>query len=145
MKLEKIKFNLELAKMISKRSTCLRLSVGALLTDIKGIILSVGYNGSPSGLPHCNKTNCLDLIPKPCNAVHAEVNAIIHSSIDFRLDKIIFITDTPCFNCSKMLIAFNIKKIYFLRRYRDDLRSIKLLKEAKVKIHQYKNGSIKAI
>jgi len=145
MKLEKIKFNLELAKMISKRSTCLRLSVGAVLTDIKGIILSVGYNGSPSGLPHCNKTNCLDLIPKPCRALHAEINSIIHSSVDFRLPKIMFLTHSPCFSCAKILIAFGVKELYFLERYRDDLRSIKLLKEAKVKIHQYKNGSIKAI
>lgn len=135
MKLEKIKFNLQLAEMISKRSTCLRLKVGAVLTDINGIILSTGYNGVSSGLKHCDKTNCGSITP--CRAIHSEVNAILHSSVDFRLPKIIFLTDSPCFSCSKILIAFNIKEIYFLERYRDDIKSMKLLKEAKVKIYQF--------
>ena len=49
---------MEMAKLISKRSTCLRRKVGALLVKDKRV-LATGYNGAPKGLPHCSEVGCM--------------------------------------------------------------------------------------
>ncbi|HOP71584.1 MAG TPA: deaminase, partial [Bacillota bacterium] len=75
---------MEVAQVVSRRSTCLRRNVGAVIVKDKRI-LATGYNGAPSGLPHCIEVGCLrEQLGVPsgqrhemCRGLHAEQNAII--------------------------------------------------------------------
>ena len=72
-----------IAEDVSRRSTCLRRKVGAILV-VQRRILATGYNGAPSGVPHCSETGCLReqmAVPSGqrhelCRGLHAEQNAI---------------------------------------------------------------------
>jgi len=78
---------MRIAHEVAKRSTCLRRSVGALVVLDKRI-LATGYNGAPSGLPHCSETGCLrEQLNVPsgerhelCRGLHAEMNALLQGA-----------------------------------------------------------------
>lgn len=94
-------------------------------------ILSTGYNGAPSGQPHCSATGCLrEKLGVPsgqnhelCRGLHAEQNAIIQaayhgSSIK---DADLYSTTFPCVICTKMLINAGIRRIFYEEGYADEL------------------------
>jgi len=129
---------LKMAQLAATRSTCLRRHVGAVLVKEKKI-LATGYNGAPSGVPHCLDVGCLreqQNIPSGqrhelCRGLHAEQNAIIQAAfhgVSIR-DSILFCTNFPCVICSKMLINAGIRSIFYLEGYPDSL-SEQLLNEA---------------
>ncbi len=133
---------IKIAELISSRSTCLRRHVGAILVKEKRI-LATGYNGAPSGLPHCEKTGCLREkmgIPSGekhelCRGLHAEQNVIIQAAyhgISIR-ESILYITCHPCSVCSKMIINAGIVEVVIKEPYPDKIAS-HLLKEAGLKI-----------
>ena len=104
---------MEMAHVVSKRSTCLRRKVGAILVKDKHI-LSTGYNGAPKGLKHCSEVGCIRQkrgVPpgerhELCRGLHAEQNAIIQSAV-FGVsikNSTLYCTYTPCVVCVKMLI-----------------------------------------
>lgn len=135
---------LEAAVLVSKRSTCLRRSVGAVAVRDKRI-LATGYNGAPSGLAHCLDIGCIREklhIPSGqrqelCRGLHAEQNVIIQAVIH-KIDlkgAVMYVTNQPCVTCSKMLIGVGIKEIVILEGYPDKLAR-KMLKEAKIKIRK---------
>ncbi|MEA3305685.1 MAG: dCMP deaminase family protein [Candidatus Omnitrophota bacterium] len=121
---------LEIAGLISKRSTCLRRQVGALLVKDKRI-LATGYNGTPKGLPHCLDIGCLREqlgIPSGerqelCRGLHAEQNALLQASLHgVRVDgSVLYCTNQPCIICAKMLINAGIKEVIILRGYPDKM------------------------
>lgn len=137
---------LEVAKLVAKRATCLRRSVGAVLVKDKRI-LATGYNGAPSGLKHCADIGCLRQqlkIPSGerhelCRALHAEQNALIQASLYGISVKgsTIYATCQPCVICAKMLINAGIKEIVVLDGYPDKM-ALDFLKEAKIKINKIK-------
>lgn len=134
---------MEMAILTSKRSTCLRRQVGAVIVKDKHII-STGYNGAPKGLAHCEELGgCLrEKLNVPsgqrhelCRALHAEQNAIIQAatlgqSIE---GATIYITHQPCVICSKMIINAGIKEIIVKEGYPDQLAE-EILEEAGLKI-----------
>ncbi len=123
---------LKLAFEVSKRSTCLRRAVGAIIVKDRRI-LATGYNGVPSGLRHCEETGCLR--EQICRGLHAEQNAIIQAArygIDIEGSSI-YITTEPCSVCAKMLINAGIKEIVFATAYPDKL-SEELLGETDILI-----------
>lgn len=135
---------LELAKLVAKRSTCLRRSVGAVLVKDKRI-LATGYNGAPRGLAHCLDIGCLrDKLKIPsgerhelCRALHAEQNALIQASlygISVK-DSTLYATNQPCVICAKMLINAGIKEIVISDGYPDKM-AMDFLKEAKIKVRR---------
>ncbi|MBU4228402.1 cytidine/deoxycytidylate deaminase family protein, partial [bacterium] len=79
---------MEITELVSKRSTCLRRKVGAVIVQDKRI-LTTGYNGAPRGLPHCLEIGCLREIKKVasgerqelCRGLHAEQNAIVQAAL----------------------------------------------------------------
>ncbi len=113
---------MELAQVVSKRSTCNRRSVGAVLVRDKRI-LTTGYNGSPPGLPHCHDEGCL-LVDGHCvRAIHAEQNAIIQAAvhgIDIR-GATCYVTSSPCVHCAKMLIGAGIVRIVYQDSYTEQI------------------------
>lgn len=142
---------MEMAYVVSKRSTCLRRKVGAILVKDKHI-LSTGYNGAPKGLNHCEEVGCLRKktnVPSGerheiCRGLHAEQNAIIQSAV-FGVsikNSSLYCTNTPCVVCSKMLINAGVKEIVFDGNYPDDLAK-KMLNESSIKIRKFnKKGKI---
>lgn len=110
---------MEIAKIISKRSNCVGAQVGAIIVK-DDRILSTGYNGTPKGYPNCG--DIWQNTPHPEHyewskiyEIHAEQNAIIWAarkgiSIE---GADIYTTMRPCAQCSKMIIASGIKRIYF--------------------------------
>lgn len=115
---------------VSKRSTCLRRHVGALLVLDK-YILATGYNGPPSGLPHCSEVGCLRQqmhVPSGerhelCRGLHAEQNAILQAARHgTRIDgATLYATHHPCSLCAKMLINGGIRRIVIAQDYPDQL------------------------
>lgn len=137
---------LEVAHLVSKRSTCLRRRVGAVLVKDKKI-LATGYNGAPSGLKHCSDTGCIRekmRIPSGqrhelCRGLHAEQNVLLQAALYGVSTKgsVLYVTNQPCVICAKMLINAGIEEIVISSGYPDDL-SRKFLKEAGVKVRQSK-------
>lgn len=116
------RYFLNIAALVSTRSTCLHRRVGAVLVRDKHI-LSTGYNGAPSGEPHCAEVGC----SKPehgvgmerCRAVHAEANAIIQAarhgvSIE---GATLYCTHSPCPICAAMLRNAGIETIIYEEEY----------------------------
>jgi dCMP deaminase len=117
---------MEIATVIAKRSTCLRNQVGALFVKDKRI-LSTGYNGAPTGLPHCQDVGCLrEAVPSGtrhelCRAVHAEQNAIIQAALHGVSIEgaTLYCTHQPCILCAKMMINARVKKVVYRQSYPD--------------------------
>lgn len=136
---------LEVAALVSRRATCLRRSVGAVLVKDKKI-LATGYNGAPSGLKHCVDTGCLREKLKIasgqrhelCRGLHAEQNVILQAALYGVSTKgsVLYITNQPCVICAKMLINAGIKEIIVSNGYPDEL-ALDFLKEAKIRIRRF--------
>jgi len=137
---------MEVAKLVSKRSTCLRRNVGAVLVKDKRI-LATGYNGSPRGLKHCLDIGCIRQklnIPSGqrhelCRALHAEQNALIQASLYgvSVAGSTLYATNQPCIICAKMLINAGIKEIVARDGYPDKM-AMDFLQEAKIKVRKVK-------
>ncbi|WP_412990128.1 ComE operon protein 2 [Pediococcus siamensis] len=127
------------AVLLSLRSTCERLSVGATIVRDKRIIAG-GYNGSVSGDVHCIDEGCY-LVDGHCvRTIHAEMNAILQCA-KFGVateGAEIYVTDFPCLQCTKMILQAGIKKIHYLRNYHNDVYAIGLLKRMHVEVQHVK-------
>lgn len=131
---------MEITELVSKRSTCLRRKVGAVIVQDKRI-LTTGYNGAPRGLPHCLEIGCLREIKKVasgerqelCRGLHAEQNAIVQAALYGISIKgsVLYCTTQPCVTCAKMIVNSGIKAIIYKEKYPDKLAR-KILKEAGV-------------
>lgn len=126
----------------AKRSTCIRKQVGAVIFDLDSDrLLAIGYNGTVSGLAHCNELFNTDLTPK-CSLlnylkaadtknsihhmfseqyeVHAEQNALlnmIHTGTKKASNMGIMCTLEPCLNCAKLIIGAGIKHVWYMEKY----------------------------
>lgn len=137
---------MKIATVVAERSTCLRHKNGAVLVRDKHI-LSTGYNGAPSGLPHCEEVGCLremNKIPSGerhelCRGAHAEANAIIQAALHgiSTENSIMYSTHQPCVMCAKLLINAKIREVVYKIPYPDKL-SRELLTSAKVNLRQFK-------
>jgi len=136
---------MEIAKLVARRSTCLRRQVGAVLVKDKKI-LATGYNGAPTGLEHCTDVGCMreDLnIPSGerhelCRGLHAEQNAIIQAAyhgVSIQ-GSTLFCTNLPCSICIKMVINAGITTVVFLNGYADAL-SLDLIAKSGVKLIKF--------
>jgi dCMP deaminase len=135
---------LDIVKLVSKRSTCLRRAVGAgLVRDRR--ILATGYNGAPSKLKHCLDIGCLrEKLNVPsgerhelCRGLHAEQNAIIQAAMHGVSAKgsTLYCTNHPCVICAKMIINAGVARIVISAGYHDKLAA-QMLREAGVKVEQ---------
>ena len=131
-----------MAFLVSTRSTCTRRKVGAVLVRDRRI-LATGYNGPPSGFPHCDEIGCLrDELNIPsgerqelCWGIHAEQNAIIQAA-SFGIstkDSVLYCTTKPCITCAKILANAGVRKIYVAEQYPDEF-SDRLLAELKIPV-----------
>jgi len=137
---------MDITNLVAKRSTCLRRKVGAVLVKDRNI-LATGYNGAPSGIPHCLDVGCLRekmTVPSGerhelCRGLHAEQNAIIQAAyhgVGIR-GATLFCSNYPCTICIKMLINAGIKKIVYQDGYCDELAK-DLIQQSSVEVVQFK-------
>lgn len=130
---------LKMADTWAQNSYCKRRKVGALLVKDK-MIISDGYNGTPSGFENV----CEDENNKTKSYVlHAEANAItkVAKSGNNSLDATLYVTSSPCLECSKLIIQAGIKRVVFTENYRLE-DGINLLKRANIEVEQIEPGDI---
>ena len=122
---------LEMARIWAKNSYCTRRQVGALVVK-NNMIISDGYNGTPSGFENvCEDDNG---ITKPY-VLHAEANAItkLARSNNNSDGATIYITASPCIECAKLIIQAGIKRVVYGEKYRLT-DGIDLLKRAGIEV-----------
>ena len=132
---------MQTAKIFAELSHARRLHVGAIVVKDDRII-SIGYNGMPSGWDNnCedkvwDKTGDYELKTKP-EVLHAESNAIskLARSSESGDGATMFITHAPCMECSKLIYQSGIKKVYFGQAYRDT-SGVEFLNKCKVIVEQ---------
>ncbi|MDF2957426.1 MAG: Deoxycytidylate deaminase [Candidatus Alkanophagales archaeon MCA70_species_1] len=130
---------MEIAKVVAKRSTCLRRQIGAVIVKNK-IIVSTGYNGAPRGLPHCLDIGCLrDELgiasgerQEVCRGVHAEQNALIQAGRSAE-GATLYVNAYPCKICAKLIINAGIKRVVVSGEY-SDTEGLDLLRDAGVEV-----------
>ncbi len=126
---------MNIARVVSSRSTCDRKFVGAVIVRDK-TILSTGYNGSIRGMPHCAEVGHMMEDDHCVATIHAESNAIVQAakngvSID---GASIYVTASPCWNCFKQVANAGIRRIVFGEFYRD-ARIFDIAKQLNVELH----------
>jgi len=114
------------AQTASIRADCTRSKVGAVLVDSDNRILSLGYNGAPSGAPGCLTSNAcprgrLSYSELPatlnysnCIAVHAEKNAILYADPEKRIGLTLYVTRSPCRDCQILAMYNGVKRFVWL-------------------------------
>ena len=125
----------EIARTVAKRSTCDRLHVGAVLSR-NGRVITLGYNGAPAGVAHCEHP-ATEALGVGCTlAVHDEANAIAfaakHGVATSGAE--LHVTNMPCLKCSQLIINAGIVRISYIHTYRDP-SGIILLKEGGVEVN----------
>ena len=121
---------LRIAWVVASRSTCLRRRVGAVIVRERYMV-STGYNGAPTGVPHCAEVGCLRErlgIPsgerhEMCRGSHGEVNALCQAAAmgAATAGGVLYCTHEPCAFCTKALINAGIREMVFLHPYPDEL------------------------
>jgi dCMP deaminase len=154
---------IKIALEISKHSTCCNIQVGAVLVSQKNKILSLGYNGVPSGKTHCQdyfRSQFTDegdkafknyLLTKEFNEahrkfseeneLHSEINALLHCSTRVD-DTTLYVTYSPCIHCAKAIHIFRVKRCIYLYEYERDKRGISFLNENGVECEQFKEKEL---
>lgn len=136
---------LTITRDVAERSTCKRAKVGATIVREKSI-LATGYNGAPSGTPHCTEVGCLiyrsetptgDTEENCYRTIHAEINAIAQAAKNGTSikDAAIYITHSPCIHCLKTLVNTGIRAIYFEKPYKLDTVA-DIIQRTGVELHQ---------
>lgn len=114
---------MELAENLSKRSHCVKMKVGAVITKETRIV-SLGYNGPPAGTHNCDEVwpgiGCPRSERGGCSlALHAEENAILYAA----KNKVsleggtLYVTLSPCLACTRIIFTMGIKKVFYLNSY----------------------------
>lgn len=133
---------LKMAMIWSQNSYCKRRQVGALLVKEK-MIISDGYNGTPSGFENiCEDENNHT---KPY-VLHAEANAItkVAKSNNSSDGATLYVTSSPCLECAKLIIQAGIKRVVFTESYRLD-DGVNLLKRANIEVKQVEHEKIETV
>jgi dCMP deaminase len=115
-RIEKDDMYMEITKVISQRSYCKRKKVGCIIVK-DNMIISDGYNGTPTGFENIcedeeNNTKAYVL--------HAEANALtkLAKSTQSSIGSTLYVTMSPCYECSKLIIQTGIKRVIFNEIYR---------------------------
>ena len=139
---------MELAVNLAKRSHCVKRHVGAVLAKDTRII-SVGYNGPPSGTHNCDEEfgehGCSKDSKGSCSlAIHAEHNAILFAvnnktSVE---GSTLYVTLSPCIACARIIYTMGVKEVVYLNSYAeykglDEDEGVEFLKKFNVAVKKY--------
>jgi dCMP deaminase len=139
MKEKYIKAHMRVAHEYANLSSANRLQVGCIVVKDNRII-SIGYNGMPTGWTNVCETE--DNVTKP-EVLHAETNAIakLAGTYESGKDASLFVTHQPCLDCAKIIYQSGIKEVYYAHTYRKT-DGVEFLQKCGIKITQvedYKN------
>lgn len=141
---------MELAEKLSARSHCVKAHVGAVLTKDTRII-SLGYNGPPSGTHNCDiewpEVGCPRDSKGSCSlALHAEQNAILYAAKNnvSMEGATLYVTLSPCIACARVIFTTGIKKVFYKNSYATfkglaSDEGVDFLKRFGVEVIQYKS------
>ena len=127
---------LKMATEWAKLSHCKRRQVGAIIVK-NNIIIADGFNGTPSGFENC----CEDSLGRThWYVLHAEANAILKlaKSNNRGQNSTLYITLSPCKDCSKLILQAGIKRVVYMKGYKDS-EGIDFLSKAGIEIVQIEN------
>ncbi len=132
---------MKMAETFAECSTARRLKVGAVIVKDDRII-SIGYNGMPSGWDNNCETEekvqgGVTLLTTKPEVLHAETNAIakLAKSNESGLDSTLFVTHAPCLDCAKLVYQSGINSVYYRNTYRSEA-GLRFLEKAGVKVEQ---------
>jgi dCMP deaminase len=142
---------MDLAVRLADRSHCVKIKVGAVLTQDTRII-SLGYNGPPAGTHNCDEewpeAGCARDRKGGCSlAIHAEENAILYAAKNnVQVDgATLYVTLSPCLACARVIFTTGIKKVVFLKSYAaykgiEIDEGVEFLRKFNVEVEQYHNS-----
>ena len=126
---------MDITRVVATRSTCQRAQVGAVIAR-EGRILTMGYNGAPAGMDHCDHYPGEYSQSSGCTrAVHAEANAVAYAArygIDVS-NSVLFTTLSPCLSCSQLIVNSGVLRVVCLELYRDII-GVRLLTDAGLEV-----------
>lgn len=128
------------AETFAELSHARRLHVGAIVVKDDRII-SIGYNGMPSGWDNnCEYTQEDGTLKSKPEVLHAETNAIakLARSNESGLDADLFVTHSPCLDCAKLIYQSGIKRVFYSNDYRDDTGII-FLRASGIEVEKVEN------
>ena len=131
---------IKMAYVWAENSYCERCKVGALIVKDR-MIISDGYNGTPSGFENvCENENN----ETKAYVLHAEANAItkVAKSNNSSEGATLYVTDSPCIECAKLIIQAGIKRVVYSRKYRIT-DGLELLERAGIQLDYLENKEIK--
>lgn len=138
MRLSRDQMLMAMAGITAMRSTCLRLQVGAVAAR-DGRLLGSGYNGSASGLPHCDVLTCN--VHNPCtNTVHAEQGLISFAARHgVRLEgSTLYVTHAPCQACAGLILNTGMARVVYAHPYRITT-GLEMLESGGIKVSHFQN------
>ena len=106
------------AKLIAVMATCPKLRVGTVIVRNKRIVAS-GFNGAPSGQPHCTEVGCMTFEGEGSSCrrvIHSEHNAVLQNSRDIAGGSL-YTPYLPCIDCMKPIIASGISEVVYEKEY----------------------------
>lgn len=115
---------IEMAVIASKRATCPRKRIGAIIVNDKKQVVATGFNGSPKGFPHCDDVGCMivkraDGKDNCARTIHAEANAIFQAGEQAH-GATLYATVFPCPFCLKSIIQAGIKRVVYIEDYKNE-------------------------
>jgi dCMP deaminase len=125
------------AGIFAELSHAQRLHVGAIIVKDNRVI-SIGYNGMPSGWDNnCEYTQEDGTLKSKAEVLHAETNAIakLARSTESGLDADLFVTHSPCLDCAKLIYQSGIKRVFYANAYRDN-SGIAFLESSGIEVEQ---------
>lgn len=132
MKQKETIFYMQCAKNAGEMSHATRKKVGAVLVNPRtNDIISYSYNGTPTGFDNCCE---IENVTKQ-EVLHAESNCLSKAAKTNKSSDggYMFVTLSPCYECSKLIIQCGVKRVYYLEKYRN-LTGISLLEKANIKV-----------
>lgn len=120
MRISRHQMFMEIARVVSKRSTCLRLNVGAVVV-LDNRVVSIGYCGPIKGAPHC--TECEVEEDGGCGkSIHAEINALRFIPKSVRGPCSLYVTNSPCLHCANTILTEReIVRVFYESVYRSEV------------------------
>jgi len=130
------KYFMGLVQEVSKKGSCLRAQVGVVIAK-DNVIISTGYNGAPTGMPHCYDIGCLMVNNHCVRSLHAEENALLFAGRERTIGTTLYTTHMPCYHCCLMIINMKIVRVVYGTQY-GNTDGIELLKLAGIEVKEMK-------
>lgn len=143
---------MQIATLVATRATCPRRAVGAVIVRDRHI-LATGYNGAPSGAPHCPEGGPTTDWPAGClraahciRSLHAEQNALLQAAkLGIPCEgATIYVTCQPCNACAKMIVNAGIRKVIYEGDYPDEF-SKEIFRDAKLDVMRYREHRLEVV